>query len=155
MIEHSGKITTLSVSKAGRKMRTYKYIKVGERTLYNVMIYHALDAVLVSEIKSDDPGDARIWIMKNWLGPDLIVGIKQRDGETFRSAIGEPIALALLAGLVVALLLYQAPSALVSSNLSGTVKLMYVLLTTLAGAFAFAMVKTTLGIKSVPATHVM
>ncbi|HGO6128948.1 hypothetical protein [Burkholderia gladioli] len=63
--------------------KRYSYLKIGTTQLNNIRITPRLDRVLHGQI---DRGSVKLWVVR-WMFCDIIIGITQADGQTFRQSL--------------------------------------------------------------------
>ncbi|MCM2538681.1 hypothetical protein [Burkholderia glumae] len=81
---YEGELLEGGVSSADGRWKKYSYLKIGNQQLNNVRIDLKLDRVLHGQI---DRGVVKLWVIR-WMFCDIIAGITQADGQTFRLSVG-------------------------------------------------------------------
>ncbi len=81
---YEGSLIEGGVSSADGRWKKYTYLKIGNQQINNVRIDMKFDRVLHGQI---DRGTVKLWI-ERWFSRNIIIGITQSDGQTFRQGLG-------------------------------------------------------------------
>ncbi|GBH24408.1 MULTISPECIES: hypothetical protein [Burkholderia] len=93
---YEGELLEGGVSSADGRWKKYSYLKIGSQQLNNVRIDLKLDRVLHGQI---DRGVVKLWVIR-WMFCDIIAGITQSDGQTFRQSVGSMSAVMFVAAFI-------------------------------------------------------
>ncbi|HDR8943312.1 TPA: hypothetical protein QDB15_005694 [Burkholderia vietnamiensis] len=80
---YEGDLVEGGVSTPDGWWKRYSYLKIGTTQLNNIRITPRLDRVLHGQI---DRGSVKLWVAR-WMFCDIIIGITQADGQTFRQSL--------------------------------------------------------------------
>ncbi|WP_186208025.1 hypothetical protein [Burkholderia gladioli] len=99
---YEGDLLEGGVSDMDGRWKKYTFLKIGNHQLNNVRIDPKFDRILHNQI---DRGVVKLWVV-SWFSKNVIIGITQADGQTFRQGLGQfylQLAIAVVSGAIVLL----------------------------------------------------
>ncbi|MCI3203722.1 hypothetical protein DBA20_01940 [Pandoraea capi] len=108
---YEGELLEGGVSSADGRWKKYTYLKIGNQQVNNVRIDMNFDRVLHGQINR---GSIKLTVDR-WFSKDIIIGITQADGQTFRPGLGQfylQLAIPGVIGIVALLVTLASGSAL-------------------------------------------
>ncbi|WP_186027514.1 hypothetical protein [Burkholderia gladioli] len=99
---YEGDLLEGGVSDMDGRWKKYTFLRIGNHQLNNVRIDPKFDRILHNQI---DRGVVKLWVA-SWFSKNVIIGITQPDGQTFRQGLGQfylQLAIAVVSGAIVLL----------------------------------------------------
>ncbi|WP_414443005.1 hypothetical protein [Burkholderia sp. 22PA0106] len=82
---YEGELLEGGVSDTDGRWKKYTYLKIGSQQINNIRIDPKFDRILHNQINR---GAVKLWVDR-WFSKDIIIGITQADGQTFRQGVGQ------------------------------------------------------------------
>ncbi|MEK6318833.1 MAG: hypothetical protein V4807_30840 [Burkholderia gladioli] len=108
---YEGELLEGGVSDTDGRWKKYTFLRIGNHQLNNIRIDPKFDRILHNQINR---GVVKLWVVR-WFSKDVIIGITQPDGQTFRQGLGQfylQLAIPAVSGAVVLLIGLASGSAL-------------------------------------------